>query len=130
MRAFYTDLDNIKTVHPLVVSVRRTARIETTDGYQQTYRVTDRIPLGPFTLRTRYVAILTVPTVGEVTAEARQFPWVHLFTRLAFESIDTGTRITERVTIDAPRPLASITAREAVKAHIDVLAGIRHHFGG
>jgi hypothetical protein len=46
VRDFYVDLNNIKTVHPLVVSVRAISRGETSDGYQQTYRVRDRIPLG------------------------------------------------------------------------------------
>ncbi len=38
VRAFYADLDNIKLVHPLVVSVRAVDRSETADGYVQTYR--------------------------------------------------------------------------------------------
>ncbi|MFY9919438.1 MAG: SRPBCC family protein, partial [Mycobacterium sp.] len=32
VRAFYTDLDNIKLVHPLVVFVRTLDRSETADG--------------------------------------------------------------------------------------------------
>ena len=44
---FYVDLDNIKRVHPLVVAVRTTDRRQTADGYVQSYRVQDRIPLGP-----------------------------------------------------------------------------------
>ena len=72
------DLDNIKLVHPLVVSVRSYRTDETADGYGQTYRVTDRIPLGPFTVRTSYVALLHVPIVGDVVTEARQFPQVRL----------------------------------------------------
>ena len=39
-----------------------------------TYRVHDRIPLGPFTLRTSYVARLHVLQAGGVVAEARQYP--------------------------------------------------------
>ncbi len=45
VRAFYTDLDSIRLVHPLVVSVRSIDRAETADGYIQTYLVSDRIPL-------------------------------------------------------------------------------------
>ncbi|MDT5017606.1 MAG: hypothetical protein QOD39_3766 [Mycobacterium sp.] len=130
VRAFYVDLHNIKTVHPLVVSVHATERIELADGYRQTYRVKDRIPLGPFTLPTSYVAHLTVATVGEVITEARQFPRVRLHGVVTFDSVGASTRILERLTIDAPRPLAPITVREAVKAHVEMLAGIRRHFGG
>jgi hypothetical protein len=130
VRAFYTDLDNIKVVHPLVVSVRVTARSELADGYHTSYRVKDRIPLGPFTLPTSYTAHLTVPTTGDVLTEARQFPGVRLYGVVSFDSVGAGTRLVERLTIDAPVPLAGITAREAVTAHTVMLAGIRRHFSG
>lgn len=130
VRAFYVDLNNIKAVHPLVVSVRATERSETADGYQQSYRVKDRIPLGPFTVPTSYEAHLTVPRVGDVTTEARQFPRVRLDGVVSFDPTDSGTRVTERITIQAPRLLAGMTTREAVKAHVEMLAGIRRHFGG
>jgi len=130
VRAFYVDLDNIKTVHPLVVSVRETARSELADGYCQSYRVKDRIPLGPFTLPTSYTAHLRVASDGPVITEARQFPRVRLYGVVSFDAVGAGTKITERLTIHAPRALAAVTIREAVKAHIEMLAGIRRHFGG
>jgi hypothetical protein len=125
---FYVDLDNIKVVHPLVVSVQTTERSQTADGYQQTYRVRDRIPLGPFAIGITYVARLQVPIHGDVITEARQFPRVRLNGTVTFEPIDSGTRLTERLRIAAPRPLAAMTQREAVNAHIAMLAGIRSHF--
>lgn len=128
VRAFYVDLDSIKLVHPLVVSVRSTDRAETADGYVQTYRVTDRIPLGPLRLRTSYTARLHVPLTGDVASEARQFPRVRLTGTVAFEPIATGTRLTERIRIAAPWPLASVTTAKAVEAHTEMLAGIRRHF--
>ena len=130
VRAFYIDLDNIKTVHPLVVSVRRTTRTELPDGYCQGYRVKDRIPLGPFTLPISYTAHLRVASTGPVITQARQFPHVRLYGVVSFDSVGTGTRLVERLTIDAPRLLAATTTSEAVKAHTKMLAGIRHHFGG
>ncbi|WP_099039134.1 SRPBCC family protein [Mycobacterium neglectum] len=130
VRAFYVDLDNIKMVHPLVVSVRKTTRTELVDGYCQSYRVKDRIPLGPFTLPTSYTANLRVASTGPVITQARQFPHVRLYGVVSFEPVGAGTRLVERLTIDAPRPLAAMTTREAVKAHIKMLAGIRSHFGG
>jgi hypothetical protein len=130
VRAFYTDLHNIEDVHPLVVSVRVIDRTELADGYRQTYRVKDRVPVGPFALPTRYVARLTVPLTGEVLTEARQFPRVLLAGAVTFELLGSSTRITERITIRAPRPLVGVTTREAVKAHTEMLAGIRRRFGG
>lgn len=128
VRAFYTDLANLGSVHPLVVAVRRTGRTPMPDGFRQRYRVTDRIPLGPFTLRTTYQAQVTVPVTGDVTAVARQFPRVRVHTVVTFAPSAAGTRITERIRIEAPRPLAGVTVRKAVAAHREMLAGIRRHF--
>jgi hypothetical protein len=128
VRDFYVDLDNIKLVHPLIVSVRATSRTEASDGYRQSYRVVDRIPLGPLRMRITYRARLHVRTDGDVLTEADQSPGVRLRGRVTFAPVDGGTRITERIRIAAPRPLASLTTREAVKAHVAMLAGIRRHF--
>jgi hypothetical protein len=128
VRGFYVDLDNIKLVHPLVVSVRTVDRRETPDGYVQIYRVVDRIPVGPVRLRTNYVARLYVPVTGDVLTEARQFPGVRLSGTVSFEPITAGTRVVERIRIEAPRPLASMTVDKAVEAHTEMLAGIRRRF--
>jgi hypothetical protein len=85
VRGFYVDLHNIKTVHPLVVSVRTISRNETADGYQQIYRVHDRIPLRMLTIRVSYQARLHVPTRGDVFIKARQFPWVRVNGIVTFE---------------------------------------------
>ena len=128
VRDFYVDLDNIRLVHPLIVSVQAMSRTQTPDGYQQSYRVVDRIPLGPLTIKITYQARLHVPHDGDVLTEADQSPGVRLRGRVGFEPIDGGTRVTERIRIAAPRPLAPMTTREGVKAHIEMLAGIRRHF--
>lgn len=128
VRDFYVDLSNIKLVHPLIVSVETLSRSQTQDGHQQTYRVVDRIPLGPFTLRTVYQARLQVPVDGDVLTEADQSPGVRLRGTVSFDPVDGATRVTERIAITAPRLLAGITIREAVKAHAEMLAGIRSHF--
>jgi hypothetical protein len=128
VRDFYVDLNNLSLVHPLIVSVQGVSRSDTPDGYLQSYRVRDRIPLGPFTLTITYRARLRVPAVGDVLTEADQSPGVRLRGTVSFEPIETGTRITERIRIAAPRVLAAMTTREAVKAHIAMLAGIRRYF--
>ncbi len=128
VRDFYVDLDNIKLVHPLIVSVETVSRTQIPGGYRQSYRVVDRIPLGPLTIKIAYRARLLVPRDGDVLTEADQSPGVRLRGTVSFEPIDAGTRVTERIRIAAPRPLAAMTTREAVKAHIEMLAGIRRHF--
>jgi hypothetical protein len=128
VRDFYADLHNVALVHPLVTSVESIARTELAGGYLQVYRVRDRIPLGPFALHIRYLARLRVPVTGDVIAEARQFPRVRLHSRVSFERFDGGTRVIERMRVEAPRPLARLTTREAIKAHVAMLAGIRRQF--
>jgi hypothetical protein len=128
VRDFYVDLDNIKEVHPLVVSVQVLLRSQTDDGYQQTYRVRDRIPLGPLSMPISYWAQVQVPADGDVITEARQFPRVRLNGLVSFQPTAVGTLLTERLTIAAPRLLAAMTQREAVDAHVAMLAGIRIYF--
>lgn len=128
VRDYYVDLDNIRLIHPLIVSVEVLSRDQTPDGYRQSYRVVDRIPLGPVTLKTVYRATLHVPVHGDVHTEADQSPGVHLRGTVSFTPIDGGTRVTERIRFSAPRPLAAITVREGVKAHVKMLYGIRRHF--
>lgn len=128
VRAFYVDLGNLPKVHPLVVEVRSTDRRPDGRGYQQDYRITDRIWLGPFVIRTVYRVRLIVPQTGDVSAHARQFPHVRLRTTVGFTPTDSGTRLTERISIEAPRPLAAFTVRAAVAAHREMLAGIRRRF--
>lgn len=128
VRDFYVDLDNLKLVHPLVVSVRATSRSEIADGYVRSYRIADRIPLWFFSIPISYRAQLLVPHVGDVITTARQFPQVRLDGTVSFEAIDSGTRVVERLQIAAPRPVAAVTTRQAVKAHIAMLAGIRRRF--
>jgi hypothetical protein len=128
VRDFYVDLHNIRHVHPLVVDVRVIDRQERPDGYVQTYRVRDRIPLGPVTMPITYTARLDVPRHGDVHTEARQFPGVRLVGVVSFDQVEGGTRVTERLRIEAPRPLAAMTVRQAVAAHVEMLAGIRRTF--
>jgi hypothetical protein len=128
VRDFYVDLDNIKLVHPLIVSVEALSRTEIPDGYLQSYRVIDRIPLGPFTIQITYRARLRVAADGDVMTEADQSPGVRLRGTVSFEPVGGGTRLTERIRITAPRLLAPVTTREAVKSHLAMLAGIRRHF--
>jgi hypothetical protein len=128
VRDFYVDLDNIKLVHPLIVSVEELSRSETPDGYRQSYQVVDQIKLGPLAFHVTYRARLHVPARGDVKTEADQSPGVRLRGTVTFAPIDVGTRVTERIRIAAPRPLAGFTTREAVKAHNAMLSSIRRHF--
>jgi hypothetical protein len=127
-REYYVDLRNTTAVHPLVVSVTPTSAEATDDGVAQTYRVRDRIPLGLVTMPITYTATVRTAGDGVVHTEARQFPAVRLVGVVTFEAIAASTLLTERLVIAAPRLLAGFTARAAVEAHREMLAGIRAHF--
>jgi ligand-binding SRPBCC domain-containing protein len=128
VRAFYCDLDNLTALHPLIVSVESIRSDHTDDSVTQIYRVRDRIPVGAFTVGITYTTRVHAPAVGDVLTEARQFPRVVLHGRVSFEQVDGGTRVTERLTIEAPRPLVAVTAKMAVTAHAEMLAGIARCF--
>ena len=130
VRRFYADLDNIVALHPLVVGVRSLSSVLIPGGYEETYRVKDVVPLGLLRIPISYIARLTVPDSGPVLTEARQFPRVRLDAVVSFDPDGTGTRLTERIAISAPRPLLGVTVRRAIAAHTAMLAGIRAHFGG
>jgi hypothetical protein len=128
VRGFYTDLENMKLVHPLVVSVRTGMRRGAADGYIQDYRVGDRVPVWQLRIPISYQVRLEVPADGDVVTAARQFPQVRLTGRVSFRPTDSGTRIVERLQIAAPVPLAAVTTRQAVQAHRSMLAAIRRRF--
>lgn len=128
VRAFYVDLGNIAEIHPLVVSVRTVERQITADGYRQTYRIKDLVPLGFLRLPVTYTADLHVPGDGPVTARSRQFPRVRLDSSVSFTAVPGGTLLTEQIVIRAPWPLLSVTVRQAVAAHTEMLAALRRRF--
>jgi hypothetical protein len=129
VRAFYVDLANIVSVHPLVIAVRSTGRRDTEDGYTETFRVQDRIPLaGPVVMPISYRVTLRVPTAGDVTTESRQFPRVRLRSVVSFTATGEGTRVVENIAIETPTLLARLTVGRATAAPEEMLAGIRRVF--
>lgn len=128
VRAFYVDLDNITVFHPLVVSIQKLSCQKDFGSERTTYRVRDRIPVGRMSLPTSYWACVELTSRGEVRTEARQCPNVRLQGVVSFEAAERVTRLTERLRIIAPRPVAAFTQRAAVDAHIEMLRGIRDHF--
>jgi hypothetical protein len=128
VRAFYTDLANMKLVHPLVVAVDCLADRQDARGRCREYRVRDRIPLGPFRMGVTYRATVLIAPDGVVHTEARQFPSVRLSGTVTFVPLGAGTTVTEAIDIEAPQPLLRFTIAQAKKAHAAMLAAIRHHF--
>ena len=94
------------------------------------YRVVDRIPMGPFRLRTVYAASLESVTNREIHGYARQSPGVRLHTVYALEEVASGTRLVERVSVQAPRMLRRFVIAQARKSHEETLARVKGRLEG
>ena len=92
------------------------------------YSVVDRLKLGPFRLRTEYVAELRVVSDSEIEGRAWQRPAIELHTTYRVAASARGTRLTETTTLDAPRLFMGFVLRQAEKAHRDMLENMRSHF--
>ena len=92
--------------------------------------LSEDVPGAPDDVRAHYVDLnnIAVPSAGPVLTHARQFPVVRLDSVVTFDPIPDGTRLTERIRFTAPWPLLSVTVRQAVEAHKEMLSGIRRHF--
>jgi len=128
VRTFFTDLANMKLVHPLVVAVDCLDDRRDAQGHFRAYRVRDRVPFGPLNLAVTYRATVLIAPDDVVHTEARQFPQVRLRGEVTFAPAGAGTTVTETVDIEAPRPLAAFAVEQAEKAHAAMLAAIRGHF--
>jgi hypothetical protein len=128
LHAFLCDLENYAPLHPLIESIEEIAATPELPGARR-YRVVDRIPLGPFRLRTVYIAALDPVSEREVHGHAWQSPGVRLHTVYALEESALGTRLIERVSVEAPRFLAFVV-RQARRSHEETLARMKELFEG
>lgn len=116
VRGFLCDLHNHRDLHPLIVAVEDLAADPARPGARR-YRITDRVPLGPVGLTIAYTAAIEVLDDARVRAEAWQSPGIHLTTEYELTERDGGTRLVERVQVDAPWLLRRLTIRKAREAH-------------
>ncbi len=125
-------LEESTRYHPLVQHIDLLEAVTLPDGStRRSYRVVDRVPLGPFKLRTVYTAIMTRP-IGEQTviAEAHQSPGVIL--RIRNDCVagpDGGVTLTETIQIEASRILIGTVKRQAEAAHKRLMAELRDALG-
>ncbi len=89
------------------------------------YRVVDRVRLGPFRLRTVYTAALESATANEVHGHAWQSPGIRLQTIYSLERTESGTRLVERVSIEAPLILRRFVVSQARRSHKETLAKMK-----
>jgi hypothetical protein len=124
LRAFLLDLRGYVALHPFIESIEDLPPDEALPA-ASFHRVVDRIPVGPFRLKTVYVAALEPVSDAEVHGHAWQSPGVRLRTIYRLAETPAGTRLTERCHVDAPALLRRFVVRQAKRAHAETLAGMK-----
>jgi hypothetical protein len=120
LHAFLCDLHNYVPLHPFIESIQDLPRSESTPNARR-YRVVDRIPIGPFRLKTVYTASLVSVSANEVHGYAWQSPGIRLHNVYALEKTERGTRLIERCHVDANRLLRGFVVAQAHIAHSKTL---------
>ena len=116
LHAFLCDLDNYVPLHPLIESIRRLEASPDRPRAKR-YRVIDRIPIGPFRMKSVYTAALDPVSANEVHGLAWQAPGIHLHTTYQLEPDGDGSLLREHVRVEAPWPLLRFVVGQASRSH-------------
>jgi hypothetical protein len=126
VRAMLSDFSHHTQLHPMIVAVIQTGTDATRgDEPIRHYQITDRMRLGPLTFRFTYRARIVEQADGTLVSDAYQKPRVHLRNVTCCLLAGSGTRVEERITIEAPRPLIRLVLRQAQAAHQGMLAQLK-----
>lgn len=128
LRAFLVDLHRYVPLHPFIESIQDLP-VDASIPEARRYRVVDRIPMGPFKLKTVYVAALEPVSALEVHGHAWQSPGIRLRTVYSIEAPTRRgepTRLVERCHVDAGRLMRGYVVRQARSAHRETLDGMKH----
>ncbi len=120
LHAFLCDLHRYVPLHPFIESIQDLPPREDLPNARR-YRVIDRIPVGPFKLKTVYTAALDPVSENEVHGHAWQSPGIRLVTVYSLAEVEAGTRLVERCSVRAARWLRPFVVAQARKAHAKTL---------
>ena len=125
VHAFLADLHNHRELHPLIERIEELP----TDARRpsaRSYRVIDRMRLGPFSFRIAYVAEIESVPPDLVLGTAWQSPGVEVRTRYRVQRApDGGTHLREEVVLKAPLLLIGYAHRQAEAAHRETFAKLK-----
>ena len=111
---FLADLSGHDKIHPLIVSVEE---LDVPGEQFRRYRITDRVPMGLFTIKAVYEADIWQTDDGNLQSIARQSPGIILRNTTTATSQADGTLLREVVTVKAPFFLERFTYRQARESH-------------
>lgn len=128
--AVLRDPSTIPRIHPLITAVTETGRRED-DGVEiVAFEVQERLPLGPFSLPTRYPAQLRAAEEQRIELTARAEPGVTIRTVFLLEERGKKTGIEERVEVTAPWWLIHYVANTVERAHNEQAQALTALFPG
>ncbi len=111
---FLADLARHDQIQPLIVSVEE---LEVLEEQFRRYRITDRIPVGPFEIKAIYEADIWRTQEGDLRSITRQSPRVILRNTTTATPKGSGTLLREVVTVKAPFLLRKFVFRQAQESH-------------
>jgi carbon monoxide dehydrogenase subunit G len=111
---FLEDLSDHDKIHPLIVSVEE---LDVPEEQFRRYRITDRVPMGPFKVKAVYEADIWRTDAGNLKSIARQSPGVVLHNTTTATAQANGTLLREVVSVKAPSLLQKFVFRQAKESH-------------
>ena len=130
LHAFLCDLENYEPLHPLIESIEEIDPRSDLPGARR-WRVVDRIPVGPFRMRTAYVAALEPVSDTEIRGHAWQSPGVRLRTVYSLSELaGGGTRLEERAFVRAPWGMRRFVVGQACASHATTLQRMKELLEG
>jgi len=120
-------------LQPLLVELHETGRGRDAQGRPtRRFETVERLYLaGVVPFRNRIEGVLTLASDGEaIEVTVRSRPRLVLHSHYRFDPEAAGTRVTEAVAIECPRPLAGPVRRQAERAHERLLAALKERLEG
>ena len=123
---FLADLTDRNELHPLIVSVEE---LDVPGEKFRRYRITDRVPMGPFKIKAIYEADMWRGEDGSLCSIARQSPGIVLHNTTTATPQGDGTLLCEVVSVKAPSLLRDFVVRQARESHQEMFERAKAHTG-
>jgi hypothetical protein len=121
---------NYPLLHPLIRRVENVSHGKDAHGQPiTTFYALDRLRIGPISFTVKYKTIMTLvklPNGGEcINFDAYALPNLHLSSVISFQPENSGTQVSEHVSISVLSLLANYSVKQAQAAHKVLLANMK-----
>jgi len=115
---FLSDLNNHRHLHPYFVKAELVDSGRDSDGNRtRDFMITERPRLGPFRYTITFPTKMVFTDQHEFQSDVRTALGTHLVNVMRCKSENNGTRVTENVTVEAPRLTIGYVKQQAYIAH-------------